>query len=51
MSEGKRSDWAWIGALWISVALFFFRVLFGGESFFLRDTIIVYYPQAKECKP
>lgn len=42
----SRRALAWIAAIWLAVALFFWPVLFGGKSFCFRDVMSIYYPQA-----
>src|SRR5207302_4358964 len=39
-------DAAWIGLVWLAAVLFYWPVLFGGLSFYFRDTLSIYYPQA-----
>lgn len=38
--------WLWLLGLWLGGLLFYYPVIFGGQSFWMRDTMFVYYPQA-----
>ena len=40
------ADLRWLGVLWVAAILFFWPVLFGGQSFYFRDTLSYYYPAA-----
>ena len=39
-------DWTWVLLLWLAAAVFFSDALFGGRSFWFRDTLTYYFPQA-----
>ncbi len=37
---------AWLLGLWLASLLFYYPVIFGEQSFWMRDSMFVYYPQA-----
>ncbi|MBI3893931.1 MAG: YfhO family protein [Candidatus Wallbacteria bacterium] len=42
----NRFDLLWLAGLWALAVLFFWQVLFEGQTFYFRDTVTSYYPQA-----